>query len=187
MKAVKDGIKVLKGQITLNTYNGIENRIQLWDGKFTTGYRVTEFRICPRTPTSQEEIMAIISTEPKSSLGSTFNFQDNENVAYYLWNAPNQTEHSEWKLIVDGNMAIEDLWLSVYTTGDEPLVNYYIILEKYSMSDWEGAGVLVQVVHSFDKISCLLASLPDLYLISNHATLHISLWLQTQSRIFCRI
>ena len=40
-------------------------------------------------------------------------------------------------------MAIEDLWISCYTTGDDPLLNYYIVLEKYSMSDWEGAGVLV--------------------------------------------
>ena len=143
MKRTKKAL-VLKGQIALQTYNGLENRLQLFDGKFTTGYRVVDFRICPKTPTSQEEVMALLSTEPKSGVPSTFNFSDNENVAYYLWNAPNQTEHSEWKLILPDNMAIEDLWISCYTTGDESHLNYYIELEEYEFPAWTGAGTLVR-------------------------------------------
>ena len=127
----------------MNTYNGLENRIQLWDGKFTTGYRIVEFKIIPKSPQNQEEVLSIISTEPRSGVPSNFNLSLNQELAYATWNVPNQTEYSFWNLIVEGNMAIEDLWISCYTTGDDPLLNYYIVLEKYSMSDWEGAGVLV--------------------------------------------
>jgi len=143
MKRISDGRKVLRGQITMNTYNGLENRIQLWDGKFTTGYRIVEFKIIPKSPQNQEEVLSIISTEPRSGVPSNFNLSLNQELAYATWNVPNQTEYSFWNLIVEGNMAIEDLWISCYTTGDDPLLNYYIVLEKYSMSDWEGAGVLV--------------------------------------------
>jgi len=143
MKKSRDKL-ILKGQIAMNTFNGLENRLQLFDGKYTTGYRVVDFKICPKIPTSQEEVMALISTEPKSGVPSSFNFQDNENVAYYLWNAPNQTEHSEWYLIIPDNMAIEDLYIACYTTGDEPLLNYYIELEKYEFPAWQGAGTLVK-------------------------------------------
>ncbi len=143
MKRVADGRKILKGQIAMQTYNGLENRIQLWDGKFTTGYRIVEFRIIPKSPQNQEEVMSILSTEPKSGVPANFNFNSNENLAYATWGVPNQTYFSSWNLIVEGNMAIEDLWISCYTTGDDTDLNYYIILEKYSMTDWEGAGVLV--------------------------------------------
>ena len=143
MKRISDGRKVLRGQITMNTYNGLENRIQLWDGKFTTGYRIVEFKIIPKSPQNQEEVLSIISTDPRSGVPSNFNLSLNQELAYATWNVPNQTEYSFWNLIVEGNMAIEDLWISCYTTGDDPLLNYYIVLEKYSMSDWEGAGVLV--------------------------------------------
>lgn len=140
---IKDGRKVLRGRITMNTYNGLENRIQLWDGSFKTGYRVVEFRIIPKSPQNQEEVLSIISTEPRSGVPSSFDFSQNQEIAYATWNVPNQTEYSAWSLIVEGNMAIEDLWISCYTTGDDPELNYYIILEKYNMTDWEGAGVLV--------------------------------------------
>lgn len=144
MKRVKAGTRIMKGQIDLNTYNSNQNRLHLFDGKFTTGYRVKDFRICPQVPTNVEEVMALISTMPKTGVPSSFNFADNENVAYYLWNAPNQTEHSEWKLILPDNMAVEDLWISCYTTGDETKLNYYVELEKFTFPAWDGAGILVE-------------------------------------------
>ena len=143
MKKVPDGRKILSGQITMQTYNGLENRIQLWDGKFTTGYRIVEFRIIPKVPQNQEEVLSLLSTEPKGGVPSSVNLQNNENLAYSIWGAPNQAYFSTWDWISEGNMVIEDLWISCYTTGDETLLNYYLVLEKYSMSDWEGAGVLV--------------------------------------------
>ena len=41
-------------------------------------------------------------------------------------------------------MAIEDLWIGVYSTGDETLINYYMELEKWEFPAWTGAGILVE-------------------------------------------
>ena len=144
MKRVKGGLKVVKGQITMNTHSGAENRIQLFDGKFTTGYRITEFRIVPKSPQNQEEVIAVVSTEPRGAVPSTLDFSNNEEVAYSLWNVPNQTEHSSWNWVVPDNMAVQDLWVSNYTTGDDTHLNYYLILEKYEFAAWDGAATLVR-------------------------------------------
>ena len=140
-KREKNYRRVLRGSIPLQTY---DNKIQLFDGLFTTGFRVVEFRIIPRVPSSVEEVQAILSTENQGAVPSSFNFNSNENVAYAAWGVPNQTEFSDWSLVIEGNMVIEDLWISAYTTGDETNLNYYIVLDKYTFSDWNGALTMVR-------------------------------------------
>ena len=136
--------RVRKGQVTMSSYNQDYNRIQLFDGRFTTGYRITEFRICPSQPTNSEEIVSTLTSEPLSGVPSTLDFGLNTLQAVSIYNAPNQTEHSEWKLIVSDNMVIEDLWIAFYTSGDDTLCNYYIELEQYSFPAWTGAATLVE-------------------------------------------
>ena len=140
MKRKKGGSKVIKGQITMNTHG---NRIRLFDGKFTTGFRVTEFRILPKSPQNQEEVIAVLATKAQGAVPSTLDFGNNTQIAYSLWNTPNQTEHSSWDLVVAENMAVEDLFLSCYTTGDDTHLNFYIRLDKYDFSAWDGAGTMV--------------------------------------------
>ena len=140
-RAAKNYRRVLKGSIPLQTY---DNRIQLFDGLFTTGFRVVEFRIIPLTPTNQEEVLSLLSTENQGAVPSTFDFANNEHVAYAAWGAPNQAYYSDWNLVIEGNMIVEDLWLSAYTTGDDTHLNYYIVLDKYKFSDWNGALTMVR-------------------------------------------
>jgi len=143
MKRVKDGTRVLMGQIDTGTYKGSENRIQLWDGKFTTGYRVVKFEICGDVPTTAEDLSAILSTEPKSTLG-TWDWSDAQEIAWALcvqWGANTMDRYTNHR---PDNMAIEDLWIQAYTTGEATLMNYQIILEKYEFAAWDGAGILVE-------------------------------------------
>ena len=42
------------------------------------------------------------------------------------------------------NMAIEDMWISAYSTSESTDLNYEITLEKYSFADWDGAAILVE-------------------------------------------
>ena len=128
----------------MNTYAGEENRLNLFDGKYTTGYRVVEFRICPRAPTQEEEVAAMLTTKVRGSVPSVFDFKYKAQVAYACWNNPNPAVASDWSLVVEGNMAIEDLWISCYTTGDDFWLNYYIVLEKYEFPAWDGAGVIAE-------------------------------------------
>ena len=143
MKRVKGGTKIVRGQINAGTYNGNQNRIQLFDGKFTTGYRVVEFKVMDNSPTGNYEHIAKLSTKPKSGIAFA-DFGDVEVIAYAGWAISNSANGFEGELIVDDNMVIEDLWISDYSTADNRTVNYYIVLEKYEFTAWDGAGTMVR-------------------------------------------
>ena len=143
MKRVKGGRKVLSGQIAAGTYQGNENRIQLFDGKFTTGYRIVEFKVMDSGPTGNYEMFAKISTEPKSTI-SAANFSDVQELAYAGWAITNSANGFEGELIKEDNMVIEDMWISAYSPSDNRKCNYYIVLEKYTFPAWDGAGILVE-------------------------------------------
>lgn len=140
---VKEGRRVLTGQIKTGTYNGSENRIQLFDGQFTTGYRILSFKISPQYPTLPAEVISKITTEPKSSI-SQWVWQDVQELAWVAWNAPTSSRHTLFTNIREDNMVIEDLWISAYAVTEAIQLNYEIILEKYEFPAWDGAGVLVE-------------------------------------------
>lgn len=143
MKRDTKGRRVLTGQITEGTYQGSENRIHLFDGKYTTGYRIVSFTICPEDPTVANNVIAKVSTEPKSSI-TKWNWQDVQEVAWFHWSSMHRGIDTSWNLR-DDNMAVEDLWISAYSVEvDAAKINYEIILEKYSFPSWDGAGILVE-------------------------------------------
>tara|TARA_Y100000004_G_C8933670_1_gene421163 strand:+ start:1392 stop:1844 length:453 start_codon:yes stop_codon:yes gene_type:complete len=143
MKRVKGGKKVIRGQIDTGTYNGNENRIQLFDGKFTTGYKIVMFEIISNAPATGHEIVAKLSTKPKSNIAA-FDFSDVEEVGWAGSNIPTNTRYSEFNLVDDENMIIEDLYISGYTTAEATVMNYYIVLEKYEFTAWDGAATMVR-------------------------------------------
>ena len=143
MKKIANGRRVLMGQIDAGTYQGQENRLQLFDGSFETGYRIVDFKITPALPGTAYELIAKVSTEPKSSIGF-FNWDDTEEVAWATWNAPTNARFGESSFIREDTMIIEDLWISFYTTGEAIQCNYQITIEKYDLTDWEGALSMVQ-------------------------------------------
>lgn len=142
-KRIKDGRRVLTGQILTGTYQGAENRIQLFDGLFTTGYRIVSFRIAPQLPTGSFEILSKLSTEPKAVIYE-WNWQDVQELAWHGWNISNSASDLFYVNLREDNMVIEDLWISAYTTGEAISVNYEIILDKYSFPAWDGAGILIE-------------------------------------------
>lgn len=144
MKRVKDGTRVLMGQITTGTYNGSENRIQLFDGLFTTGYRIVEFEIAGDLPMAADDLSAVISTEPLSALGQ-WDWSDVQQLAWssaLSFGAASIFDHRT--IIRPDNMAIEDLWINAYTSGEATEMNYKIVLEKFTFPAWDGAGILVE-------------------------------------------
>ena len=136
MKRLPDGLKTLTGQITNNTYDGSENRIQLFDGLFTTGYKILSFKVTPNVPSAAQEITAKLSTEPKSTV-TEWDWSDVEEVAWAYWASDQATLTSDYLNIRDDTMVIQDLWVS--GGGADGTINYEIILEKYSFADYEGA------------------------------------------------
>jgi len=144
MKRVSGGTRVLMGQISTGTYNGSENRIQLFDGLFTTGYRLVELRVAPKSPASTAEFVFKVSTEPKSNIAE-FNWQDVQEIAWATVMVPLGYGNGEQSNIRNDNMVIEDLYISAYTTSGSILqVNYELVLEKFTFPAWDGAGILVE-------------------------------------------
>ena len=142
MKRVKGGRKVLTGQIIEGTYNGSENRIQLFDGKCTTGYRIVSFKITPRTPVSPDLVIGKLSTVPLSTV-TVWEWQDVRELAWAKWSADKYFD--EYENLREDNMVIEDLYISTYnSTTDQSAINYEIILDKYEFAAWDGAGILVE-------------------------------------------
>ena len=144
MKIVKGGRRVLTGTIDTGSYQGSENRIQLFDGKFTTGYRVVSFMICADQPLTAQEFMAKLTTEPDSTI-SEVQFSDVRQISFAQCAVETNFVFNYFSWIRDDNMIIEDLYLSAYTTGSSPNpLNYEIVLEKYEFPAWAGAGYLVE-------------------------------------------
>lgn len=143
MKPIKGKRRVLRGVLDTGTYAGIENKIQLFDGKFNTGWKIEKFVITPTGPVWNREIASMISTEPKSSLG-VWMFDDVEQLAWAAWNVPDGVNGSQFELVDEENMAVEDLWIQAYTTGEGTTMNYYIVLQKYEFTAYDGAAVMVK-------------------------------------------
>lgn len=143
IKRVKDGRKVIMGQLTTGTYSGIENKIQLFDGKFTTGYRIVEFKIAPEQPSGGSELITKLSTEPKSTLGY-WNWDDIEELAWAGWNIPTGSRAGYFFTTREENMVIQDLWINAYNPAEATVMNYKIVLEKYEFTAWDGASVMVR-------------------------------------------
>lgn len=138
------GRKVMSGRINTGTYNGVENKIQLFDGLFTTGYRVVEFRIVSDQPLTSQEFMAKLTTQPDSTIAGV-NFQDVRQVALSQSGVTQYGDFSNDYWIRPENMIVEDLWISAYTTGTSPNpLNYQIVLEKYEFTAWDGAETMVR-------------------------------------------
>ena len=141
MKRTPDGLKTLTGQITNNTYQGTENRIQLFDGSFNSGYRILEFKVTPNVPSAAQEITAKLSTNPKSTV-TEWNWSDVEEVAWAFWASDQATLSADYSNLRDDSIIVEDLWISA--GGADAQINYEITLEKYSISDYDGAINLIR-------------------------------------------
>ena len=134
----KIGDYVLMGQIAGNS----TKRFNLFDGKFTTGYRIKEFYLEEELPRTGTEALGLLSTREKA-VSATWDWSDVTELAWSGYQAPT-TNSAEKHYVRPDNMAIEDLYLNVYSSLDDRTFNYMIILEKYEFKDWDGAGILVE-------------------------------------------
>ena len=133
----------IRGQIESGT---IGNKIQLFDGKFDTGYRIMSFVVAPDDPTRAQEIMAKAMTEDTASFtGSDWDWSENTEIAWSYWGSSTSGLADATKPFIDpDNLVVEDLYLQAYTTGEATTVNYVMQLQKYDVNDWQGALAMVR-------------------------------------------
>jgi hypothetical protein len=143
----KIGSYTARGVVTeQQTEAGEPQKIPLFDGSFSTGYRVTEFYIWTANVGSatQARVMGKLSKNDDGVTSST-NFwraDDDNQIGWAVSSAnadggPGELTES---LIDPDNMIIEDLFVYARTASTNTnAINYMVVMEKYEITDWQGA------------------------------------------------
>jgi hypothetical protein len=125
-------------------------RVTLFDGSFTTAYRLVEFIVSPRDAGSSSDVAGKVSTDDPGTdteaLGSRWNWQRNTEIGWASTNAATTSiREKSFSLVDPDNLIVEDCFLSLTNNaGDGSRVNYFMRFEKYEVSDWRGALAMVR-------------------------------------------
>ena len=126
-------------------------RIPLFDGRFDTGYRVTSFQVWTSSVQDTYDQRAcgkLGTTGDLSQAAATFfNGAEQREIAWAGQGDGSIDEMGPVVNIVDpDNMVVEDLYVYFRVnqqTGEEKL-NYIITMDKYDITDWQGAMCMVR-------------------------------------------
>lgn len=120
-------------------------RIQLFDGRFDTAYRIVEISTCVPNPNVNQEWRAVVSTQAgPAGAAPEFDWSDNTQVAW-SWGGNNNNVAATFSLfneIDPENLLVQDIWIQSETIASADL-NYMIKLEKYDISESRGALAMV--------------------------------------------
>jgi hypothetical protein len=129
--------------------DNVLNRIILDDGNFDTGYRVVEFEIAPHTlgTTSGQVYTAKLLTDDDDAALVNWNWDKNTEIGWsiFAFDANAISTPNTYSTVDPDNLVIQDL----FVIGDEGLgtdvkLNYMIKLEKYDITDSQGALAMVR-------------------------------------------
>ena len=149
------GFYTMRGDITptanTGTYGdeGDLTRILLFDGKFDTAFRVTKFEVWPADTTATADCSAILATDKAGLEDYDLGTQYASDVRQIAWSSANQVTSGVRDIgqsVIDrDNLVVQDLWIAGYngSTGTKQ-VNYYIELEKFDITEWQGALSMVR-------------------------------------------
>tara|TARA_Y100001963_G_scaffold80539_1_gene111755 strand:+ start:950 stop:1393 length:444 start_codon:yes stop_codon:yes gene_type:complete len=123
-------------------------RLILFDGRFDTGYKITKFRVYgdPNAETGVEGYGCLSTTiDPQMSDGGDWNFEANNQIAWATttYSGSGGTV-SDWEQVDPDNLVIEDLFIYAREGGGAVGLNYYIEMEKYEITDSQGALAMVR-------------------------------------------
>jgi len=126
------------------------NRILLFDGRFDTGYRITEFRIAPTNvdDTNQLNIQCKVMTDDDGSAGTNWRWDNNEEIAWaaFAFDGNDPKMAFDYTQVDPDNLVVQDLYLRGESrpSGDTVEMNYFIRMEKYEFKDSTGALAMVR-------------------------------------------
>jgi hypothetical protein len=133
------------------TDDGQPAKIELFDGRFDTAYRVVEFKIWPSDIGSVDnfECCGKLSKNDDGTLTDSdfFRADDGNQIA---WAGNDGAGGGKWtnntSIIDPENLIIEDLFVYARTlsSATSDPINYLVVLEKYEITDWLGALTMAQ-------------------------------------------
>ncbi len=131
----------LRGKIKASE---LDHRIQLFDGRFDTAYKVKEFiSAAAGLPSNNNDNSLILYTEEGAVTSNNWDWSDNRQIGWSTWLQSGTDANVYLFSKVDRDtLVVEDLFLAGFSNKAE--INYEIVLEKVDISDWEGALAMVR-------------------------------------------
>ena len=135
---------VIKPTANSGTYEdeGDLTEIQLFDGDFGTGFKVTKFEVWNYEGTSSADCSAVLATNKEGLADYSLGTMDASNNLQVGWASGNSftsnVRETNFKLVDRDNLIIQNLWIagvnnSTATTADAKKINYYIEAEKFDV------------------------------------------------------
>jgi len=130
--------------ISSTTIGGDRKKLILDDNNPKTGYRVVRFNIWALDTECHATLSTVFEGGVSGSAGDyMMDAGDNTQIAWA--SAPSSGSGPLQDGIVDpDNLIIQDLYIRGYATSSSQPWNYYIELEKYDITDWQGALAMVR-------------------------------------------
>lgn len=145
----KIGTYTVRGSIfnpNAGLYDGIEEKIQLFDGRFDTAYKIIKFEIATGDA-SDTDLTGRVTTEPglDDSIQGFWNWSDQRQIAWSASNGATDIFSYETSQFIDrDNLIVEDCYVSFrFASGSTNRANYMITFEKYDITD--SLGVLTMI------------------------------------------
>ncbi len=128
----------LRGKVLAGTVS----RITLFDGKFTTAYKLKSFTVAPQDITTSENVMMKIMTEQEGHSIGWFWAKQTE-IGWAIFDRATSVSPGEYNRVDRDALIVEDLYLDCTADSGE-YVNYMIELEKVNVSEFIGALAMVR-------------------------------------------
>ena len=127
------------------TEAGNPQQIPLFDGRFDTAYRVKEFVIWPSSydsSTGPDVIGKLSKNDDGITIGANFMRADDDNQIAWSGMLGGTDQLQAGDTIIDpDNLIVEDLYVYARSASSTKTtaINYLVVMEKYQISDWQGA------------------------------------------------
>ena len=143
----KIGTYTTRGQI--QTDKSV-NRVNVFDGDYTTGYKLTRVVISQEdidNATNQNGIaLKVITTDQPTQDAASWNWSNNEEIgwAYWCFDA-NFISPITFDDVDRTNLIIEDCYITAFTSGGgDRTINYMMEFDKYELPAMRGSLAIVQ-------------------------------------------
>ena len=122
---------------------GTVERINLFDGRFDTAYKLVKVEVANTDPFVGEEISIKVKLE-EGTAGQAWNWGLNTQIAWAQMNAPIASRWGYNSFVDPDNLIVEDAFIDFGSTEATAEINYMLTFQKYDISDWQGALAMVR-------------------------------------------
>lgn len=122
---------------------GTIEKINLFDGRFDTAYKLVKVEVANTDPFAGEEISIKIKLE-EGTAGTAWNWGLNTQIGWAVMNAPIGSRFGYNAFVDPDNLIVEDAFIDFGSGTAGAEINYMLTFQKYDISDWQGALAMVR-------------------------------------------